>query len=228
MASQSVRNNAMTPLALYARYRIYRGLQMHQLRVAAVARALAQASREPVDADLVTRVGLFHDMGNIIKADLPRFQEFLEPEGLTFWETVKQDFIAQYGTDEHAATAAICRDIGLSETERELIANMRFSRTQWILEEGSLAQKICKYADMRVSPWGIVPMRERLAEARERYAGAPMDSGEAYTSEVLTRSAALCDEIERVLFASLPFSPESITDASTANLVEELKQYRIS
>lgn len=217
----------MTPLATYARFRIYQGLQMHQLRVASVARHIALHSHGAADPDTVTRVGLFHDMGNIIKADLPRYQEFLEPEGLAYWQGVQREFIETYGRDEHVATRALCEAIGLSSRELALIDNMRFSRTQWILEEGSLEQKICKYADMRVSPWGIVLMRERLAEARARYAGTPMDKGEKYTEEELARSAALCDEIESYIFTHISLVPESITDTSMASLVEELKKYLV-
>jgi hypothetical protein len=218
----------MTVREIYAEHRVYRGLQKHQLRVAAVARAVARQSRDQADVELVTRVGLFHDMGNIIKADLPRYQEFLAPEGLEYWEGVKREFIARYGADEHVATAEICRAIGLGERELAIIENMRVSRTQWILEEGSLEQKICKYADMRVSPWGIVPMRDRLAEARERYKGHPMDRGDLYTPETLERAARYCEDIESYLVAHCDFSPADMTDAAMAPIVEELKEYRVS
>lgn len=217
----------MTPLEIYRAMHIYRGLQMHQLRVAAVARFIALRSRGMADVERVTRVGLFHDMGNIIKADLPRYQEFLEPEGLGYWEGIKTDMTARYGGDEHVATQAMCREIGLGVSELELIENMRFSRTRWILEEGSLDQKICKYADMRVSPWGILPMRERLAEARERYKGHPMDRGDVYTPELLESSARLCDEIEKYLVGCCDFRPEEVTDASMAPILEELKRYPV-
>lgn len=216
-----------TPLEIYVAHRIYRGLQLHQLRVAAVARSIALCARESVDVDAVTRVGLFHDMGNIIKADLQRYQEFLEPEGLAYWEGVQREFIERFGADEHVATHALCREIGLGAHELELIENMRFSRTRWIVEEASLEQKICKYADMRVSPWGIVSMRERLAEARERYKGHPMDKDETYTPELLERSAALCDVLEAQLQEQCDFNPEEITDTSMAPVVEELKGFEI-
>ena len=225
---ESVYHRKMTPAEVYAKYRIYRGLQKHQLRVAAVARFVAERSRGVASVETVTRVGLFHDMGNIIKADLPRFQEFLEPEGLVYWEGVKREFVGRYGPDEHVATAAICRDIGLSEDILSLIDNMRFSRTQWILEKGSIEQKICKYADMRVSPWGILPLRERLAEARARYQGHPMDKGETYTPELLARSADMCAEIEAWLVSKCDFVPEDITDTALASFVEQLKSCPLS
>lgn len=218
----------MTPLDIYARFRIYRGLIAHQLRVAAVGRFIAQRADGEADVDLVTRVGLFHDMGNIIKADLPRYQEFLEPEGLAHWEGVKREFIAKYGPDEHVATHAICTEMALGQEVLDLIENMRFSRTRWILEEGGLTQQICKYADLRVSPWGILPMRERLAEAKERYKGSPMDRGDVYTPESLATAAELCDELEAKLASHCDFAPSEITDASMTPIVEELKGYRVS
>lgn len=218
----------MTARECYEKYRIYEGLRQHQLRVAAVARTIALAAKEPVDSDAVTRIMLMHDMGNIIKADLARFQEFLEPEGLDHWRGVRQEFIARYGADEHAATVAICRELGFPDAELEIIDNLRFSRTRWILEEGSLTQKICKYADLRVSPWGIVPMRERLAEARERYGLTPMDAGERYTQEDVEKSIALCVALEEDLMTRCDFRPEELTDASLAVLVDELKTYRVA
>lgn len=217
----------MTALDAYKKYRIYIGLQKHQLRVAAVARAVALSARETVDVELVTTVGLFHDMGNIIKANLPRYQEFLVPEGLAYWEEVQRDFIARYGHDEHVATEAICRDMGLSEHVVDIVESMRFSRTQAIRDFGTLEQKICKYADLRVSPWGIVPMRERLAEARERYAGNPMDGNERYSPEELAEGARVCDDIEAQLVARCSFKPEDITDAAMAPVIEQLKEYRV-
>jgi hypothetical protein len=216
-----------TPLEIYDELRIYEGLRKHQLRVAAVARHVALRAPDQADADTVTRVGLFHDLGNIIKADLPLYKEFLVPEGLDYWEGVKREFFERFGTDEHVATQELARAIGLGERELELIENMRFVRTQWIVEEASLEQKICKYADMRVSPWGIVPMRERLAEARERYKGKPMDPGETYTPESLARSAALCDMLESQLVERLGLVPHDITDVSMASVVEELKRYPV-
>lgn len=218
----------MTALECYAKYRIYEGLQQHQLRVAAVARTIALAAKEPLDAEEVTRIMLTHDMGNIIKADLVRFQEFLEPEGLEYWAGVKREFVERYGTDEHAATVAICRELGFTEPELDIIGNLRFSRTRWILEEGSLAQKICKYADLRVSPWGIVPMLERLAEARERYGDRPMDAGERYTQEDVEKSIALCVMLEEHLRERCDFRPDELTDDSLAALIEELKAYPIA
>ena len=56
---------------------------------------------------------LFHDMGNIIKSDLKKFPEFLEPEGLEYWDRVKKEYVEKYGKDEHAATVAIARAIPL-------------------------------------------------------------------------------------------------------------------
>lgn len=217
----------MTPLDYYAAYRIYRGLALHQLRVAAVGRSVAQRARRSADVELVTLVGLFHDMGNIIKADLPRYPEFAEPEGVAYWLPIQQEFRARYGADEHSATDAICREMGLCEQVLDIIDQMRFSRTEWIAREGSLEAKICKYADLRVSPWGVLPMQERLAEARARYGGRPMDKGDAYTPESLAHAALVCESIEAELSSLCAFRPEDITDASIAPLIEELKGYQI-
>jgi hypothetical protein len=218
----------MTPLDIYKQYRIYQGLQLHQLRVAAVARFVAQRSRGGADVELVTRVGLFHDMGNIIKADLVKFQEFLEPEGLAYWQGVQREYVDAYGLDEHVATDAICREIGLDEEVTRIVDAMRFSRTRWIVEEGSLTYRVAKYADLRVGPFGVLPMKERLAEARARYAGRAMEKGESYTLDTLLEAETWCGFLEDNLVSEIGFNPAAISSESTAALVEELKKYPLA
>ena len=80
----------MTIWEAYEAYRIMPNLRLHQLRVAAVARELAQALH--ADVELVTRAALLHDMGNIMKSDLTQFPpEFYGDEGLAYWEEVKAE-----------------------------------------------------------------------------------------------------------------------------------------
>src|SRR3954471_17109842 len=99
---------------IYSKYKIMPALQQHQLRVAAVA-AIICDSLPGIDKEAVITACLFHDMGNIIKSDLSYFPEFTKPEGIVYWGKVKQDYIRKYGRDEHTATIAIAKEIGLPE-----------------------------------------------------------------------------------------------------------------
>lgn len=218
----------MTPLDIYTRFRIYRSLQEHQLRVAAIATFLARRATGAVSERLVTLTCLFHDMGNILKADPQRFPQFFEPEGIVYWQPVKDAFHKKYGDDEHVATEKIAREIGLPEEAIVLMDNLRFSRTEWILHEGTLLHKICKYADLRVAPTGVVPLEERLAEARVRYAGRSFDSNDAMSQEVLERAQNACRLIEKEVCGSLGVNPVDITDGTMAPFLDELKSYPVA
>ena len=99
----------MTVQEAYDRYRITPALQLHQLRAAGVARILCEHHPGVKDTKSPVIACLFHDMGNIIKFDLDALPAFLEPQGLSYWQGVKDEYIAKYGTDEHIATYAICR-----------------------------------------------------------------------------------------------------------------------
>ena len=114
-----------TPRELYAQYRIMPKLQLHQLRVTAVAQTICKVFAERVDERTVVTACLFHDMGNIIKFDLTKFPDFLEPEGLEHWSQVKKEFEEKYGFDQHAATLMIARELGLSVPVLECIDSRR-------------------------------------------------------------------------------------------------------
>ena len=79
------------PREVYSEYKIMPTLQLHQLRVAAVARLVCDHLTHPINTRDVILACLFHDMGNIIKSNLNHFPEFCEPEGTAYWEKVKAE-----------------------------------------------------------------------------------------------------------------------------------------
>lgn len=96
---------------IYSDFRIMPNLQLHQLRVAAVAKTVCNRFTFECDTAHVVVACLIHDMGNIIKSKLDRFPAWTEAADLKYWEQVKRNFIAQYGEDERAATLAIAREL---------------------------------------------------------------------------------------------------------------------
>jgi len=217
-----------TPSGIYAEYKIMPSLQLHQLRVAAVAQLICDNFQKPVSKNDVILACLFHDMGNIIKSDLTYFPEFVEPEGLEYWEEVKEDFISRYGTNHHAANAAIAREIGLPATSVALIDGIGFSRLAEVVASDSYERKIMQYADLRVGPRGVLPLGERLAEGRERY-NATRKARIYYESDSqfdhLYRAA---EELEAQIFSEANISPGDITDAAVASTIDELRTYAIA
>jgi hypothetical protein len=69
----------MKILDIYKDYQIPDNLQLHQLRVAGVAKLTFDnwLSEKP-DINLITSVCLLHDMGNIIKFDFEKFPQLVE------------------------------------------------------------------------------------------------------------------------------------------------------
>lgn len=206
-----------TPREIYAQYKIMPNLQLHQLRVAAVAKLICDHATTSVNAGNVVLECLFHDMGNIIKFDLAYFPEFLEPEGREYWESVKKDFLLKYGAEQHAATAAIAREIGLPTAVLDVMNASGFSRVRAITEGGSAELQICQYADMRVAPHGVVTLEERLQDFAVRYKG----KDDAIHEDVLEASRAL----EQKIFSDSNIRPEDIHDVTVAPLVETLGEY---
>lgn len=214
-----------TPREIYEAYRIMPNLQLHQLRVAAVGVLICRHFQAPVNERDVTLACLFHDMGNIVKFDLGYFPEALEPQGREYWESVKREFEQAYGTEQHAASAAIGREIGLSGRVIEILTTIRFANLEEILAERPYERKITEYADCRVAPYGITSKRDRFVDGRKRYLSrAPSKTENDTRYDALTEAGYA---IERQLFAQADLTPEDITDASAAPVIEELWEYPV-
>ena len=209
-----------TPREIYAQYKIMPNLQMHQLRVAAVARLICGHTKERINERDVVLECLFHDMGNVVKFDLAYFPEFVQPEGQAYWESVKADFMQKYGREQHAANSAIARELGLPLQVIDMMNESGFSHISDVVEKGSPELKVCQYADLRVSPHGIVSLDERLQDFSLRYAkkGGVASEGTLHASR----------ELEQRIFAGATIRPEDINDASVAPMIEELWEYHVS
>ena len=216
-----------TPREIYEEYKIMPNLQLHQLRVAAVAKSVCDAFDQQVSANDVILACLFHDMGNILKSDLMTFPEFLEPQGRAYWQQIKTDFVSRYGQNAHDGNVAIAREIGLSEEAIRYIDHISFSRMKETAEGDSFEQKICEYADTRVGPYSILPLRERLAEARVRYLAGKSDKV-YYTDDGFEDLARSAEQIEVQIFAHASIRSEDINDETIAPLIKELEEYQMA
>ena len=212
---------------IYRQYDIIPSLQLHQLRVAAVAKLVCENSRTPVDTRAVVLACLFHDMGNIIKSDLSYFPEFVEPEGLAYWEGIKAKFVSKYGKAHHAANVTIAKEIGLPPASVVLIDSISFSKLAEVVADDSHERKIMQYADLRVGPHGILPLADRIAEGRKRYNTTRTERSYYESDEGFDGLARAAEELEKQVFADTQLKPENITDTSIAPLIEELWEYPV-
>jgi hypothetical protein len=197
--------------SIYSQYKIMPSLQKHQLRVAAVAKAVCGSVSAPLDSRGIIITCLFHDMGNIIKFDLDYFPDFLAPEGLRYWQEVKDEFIEKYGNEEHLATEKICREIGLPEKQLGYLSVVGFSKVGKVVAEDSLENKICCYSDQRVGPYGVLSIEERLEEGKRRYNGT---KHKALVSGRFEELARLLKKLESQIFAQASNGPDSISNES--------------
>jgi len=209
---------------LYDTYKIMPQLAAHQLRVAAVAYTITQEFLGPLHDEELISACLLHDMGNILKFDLSVFPEFSEPRGRDYWEGVKEEWRTKYGPDEHAATLAIAREIGVSERTLGYINAIGFSTAVENERSDSFERKIAAYADMRVAPFGIVTLNDRLGDLDRRYANHPNRSDNG--AEVALFAAAL-HSIEKQIFTHTSNTQDDITELSCGKHIPMLKKYHI-
>lgn len=197
-------------------------LQLHMLRVAAVAQQICDNLEAKVSQENIITACLFHDMGNIVKFDLKRFPEFLEPEGLEYWQEVKNETELKYQTnDAHTANLKITKEIGLRREVINLIDKIGFKYVS-DSKDSNLAIQICTYSDMRVGPHGILTLEERLEDGRKRYENhADFDilKSEQHFKDL--------QSIEDYIFSLSKIKPSDITDESSQPIIEQLKAYEI-
>ncbi len=96
-----------TPQEIYTAYEIMPSLQLHQLRVAAVAKLICQNFRQSVNERDVILACLFHDMGNTIKFEPKLMPSVYEPEGVEYWLQIKAEYIKKYESSGRMNCAAI-------------------------------------------------------------------------------------------------------------------------
>ncbi|MCR4281094.1 MAG: HD domain-containing protein [Candidatus Kaiserbacteria bacterium] len=211
---------------IYSEYKIMPSLQLHQLRVASVGGLICESLSVPINKNDVILAGLFHDMGNIIKSDLAYFPDFIEPEGTEYWQKVKDEYISEYGNDSHKAMEMIAREIGLSENVLEIIDNIGFSNAEEVRSYGSWELKVCIYSDWRVGPRGVLTMKERLDEARRRYAERNMGDIIKSSEEEFIKLLNACVAIEKQL-EEVGFHPEDATDERIAPIMKNLWDFAL-
>ena len=209
---------------IYSAYRIMPSLRLHQLRVTAVAKIICDNFSESLNEHDILIACLLHDMGNIIKFDLNYFPEHLEPEGLEYWQGVKNEFFEKYGGDEHHATETIAKEIGISDISFSYLSAIGYRNLEDALRDASFERKICAYADMRVSPYSICSIEERISEGRKRYAGR---KDKEMSPERLQALDNALRELEKRIFGKMKIKPEDIREERARNIIVGLEDFEI-
>jgi len=125
---------------------------------------------ETPDWAVVTKICLFHDVGNIVKFDFDRYPRFLgdEVKNTAYWKCEQKEIIKKYGTDDHIATDKMLTEIGVERELIEIILNKSFGNSVSTKNSNNWPLKILYYGDLRVLPHRIGTIQERLNDVRER------------------------------------------------------------
>ncbi len=206
---------------IYKEYKIVPSLQEHMFRVAAVGYIICDNISLTLDKKEILTACLLHDMGNIIKFNMDVMPELLEPEGIEYWQKVKDEYVKKYGENEYIASTKIAEEIGVSKEVVELIASLSFFGAANIASGDDFRKKIIEYADQRVDPFGIVSMEERFIDLRKRYARFGEDTPERLAFENDIR------KMEQQIFAKCKIKPEDINNETVAPIITELKNFVI-
>lgn len=209
----------MNIIEIYKKYHLLENLQMHMLRVAACSNFIIDNwIGQEIDKELILRVSLLHDMGNMVKIseDFAKDEEFLK---------IRKMYFDKYGTNDHEINLEIGKKEGLTKKEVIILDGKRSRKNEETLKSNSYERKICVYCDQRVAPNGVVGIRERLEDVKVRYKDKPLSvwSNEQKANHLIECSLG----IEKQIMKYCSISPNDINDESIEPYIEQLKRYEI-
>jgi hypothetical protein len=189
---------------IYNLYKIPPNLQKHMLRVTALSQLLIEKWEEIIlDKDSITFACAFHDMANIIKYDFNKPPLFTEEENeIDYWKKIQTEMIKKYGDNVHLATLKICKEIGLSLKALRLIKNLEWNNTLKILKQHDFESAIPIYCDMRIGPYGIMSIKDRLINLQTR--------NNSFNFSFINKAAGL---LEKTLQKHILLKVDSINDS---------------
>jgi len=201
--------------SIYEKFGIPKNLQEHMRRAAAIGKMICENWKgEKINKDDIVAVLLLHDLGNIVKFDLD------SEEGLNILKDrrknveklrkIKKEIIEKYGEDDHKVTDKMSRELGVNDRILFLLNNKIFIKNKEVCSSDDFDLKICTYADQRVSPSGIMGLKERLDEAKARGS----KSLQHPDADLLVECAL---KIEKQVLDNTNLSAEDINDSSIKN-----------
>lgn len=212
-------------MQIYQEWRVPPNLQRHLLTVAALADTILSSWSGPLlNRHRILRVLLLHDIGNIVKFDYDSGAGNLEEEQgrIEYWKQVQAEIIALYGTDDHVVSQRIAKLEGLSSEELELLGAKVFQMNDHTVSSNNYELKIAAYSDQRVAPQGVMPLLERLNEAKDRYKERPGSSMNNPKTDFLIECAV---KIESQLALYMTVEPATITQETVAHRIPALRDF---
>jgi hypothetical protein len=208
---------------IYNEYSLPEQLQDHMLYVAAFAKLIINNWNGPeINEELVIKCLLLHDIGNVVKSDYRKYLPLEKPD-LNYWNSVKEGFIVKYGTDDHLVTYNILTELRLNEEIKWITLNKIFVQNEVTSSSKNYNLKVCAYTDQRVSPSGIVSLKERFDELKERNKDNPYASINHPRVDKFIESAF---EIERQILKYCTIKEDTLAE-DIKEITKKLKNYEI-
>ena len=159
---------------IYDRFELPASLRMHMYRVAAVANLVCDNWKgQGMDRQNVVAACLVHDLGNMAKVRFDELSIRILGDGARdaeHWKGVKERVIRRYGKTAPEATRSMLSEIGADREVVDLFeGEFRIFAEEDALYSSSWELKVLTYSDLRVGPFGILSVSERIADLKARH-----------------------------------------------------------
>ena len=129
----------------------------------------------------------------------------------------------KYGRDDHIATQQIVKELGVSVRVGEIIKAFGFAKVKETFELDDWGTKVAVYSDHRASPTGVLPLHERLVEARKRY----VDMSKKYDAVGFDRLVGYWERIEKQIFEATDITPDFVTQERVEEYLGKLGKFEV-
>ena len=221
MESQEIISNIES---IYDKYSIPLNVQRHMFEVAAVAEIICDNCKEKINKEDIVASCLIHDLGNLIKVKFDEgsinLLDVADRKKIDFFKKQRAKMQEKYGENAENANSLIAEELGANKKVIELVSHKAIHIENEKFASNDLDGIIVAYADMRVSPHGIVTMQERMDEYYKRYKVSEDKKQEEHSKQF----APLIKQLEKDLFKKLKIKPEDITNSSTKKYFDYYKK----
>ncbi|MFA6268302.1 MAG: hypothetical protein WCW13_00535 [archaeon] len=215
---------------IYEDYFIPLNLRRHMIFTAGVADQICNAynkqecnkygCNKSIDAENVIATCLIHDLGNIVKMDFTNSSknnllEALDRNRLEFFIEKQKEFFTKYGQNDTIANNLIAKEIGANKRVIFLLENKEIQKLNKSFWNNDLGLAIFAYSDLRVAPYGVTSMQERLGDFYKRYNLNKSEVAIAHSEKFVK----FAKNLEKEIFKNVLIKPEDITNESIQEFV---------
>ncbi len=219
--------------SIYDRFEVPQNLRLHMLRAAAVAGIICKNWKGPrINKDEIVAGALIHDLGNIVKFDMEttvgrRLLKGLPKKELARLRKLRARAIRKYGEDDHKATERMAKEAGVNGRIISMVSPHDGSYVDpKVMKARGWTFKVFAYADYRVSPFGIMSLRGRVAEAKNRVVAKVSGGGKSTLYDHLGSILPVGLLLEEEIFKHTSISPRQINDNTVQPYIDKYQRNR--